>query len=63
METAEECRQKAAQCRRLAKAIMTPEDPSAAELLKLAAEWEAKAIAAEKIAAEKRPSKPASGPA
>jgi hypothetical protein len=47
MATAAEFRQRADQCRRLAEAITARDDPAIASLPKLAAEYEAKAIAIE----------------
>lgn len=59
MDSAEECRERAAQCRRLAKAITTPNDPTAGELLKLATEWDIRAVAAEAAAkGEPKPDRP-----
>lgn len=55
METAVECRRKAAQCRRFAEAITARDDPAINALLALAAEWDAKAIEAE-LRSRRRPS-------
>ena len=44
-ETAEYFRQKAEQCRRLAAAVANQRDPVVANLLALAVEFEAKAVA------------------
>lgn len=45
METADYFRQKAEQCRRLAKAVVNSNDPVVANLLALAVEFESKAVA------------------
>jgi hypothetical protein len=47
MAAAAEYREKAAQCHRLAEAITARDDPAIAALLKLAAEYEANAVAIE----------------
>jgi hypothetical protein len=44
VERSEKYRQKAEQCRRLAEAITARDDPAIAALLKLAVEWDAKAL-------------------
>jgi len=51
--TASYLRLKAAQCRRLARMILTPRDPAIPPLLALAAELEAKAAELEAEAKEK----------
>ena len=45
METANYFRQQAAQCRRLAQGIVNQQDPVVANLLALAVEFEARAVA------------------
>ena len=45
METADYFRQKAAQCRRLAEGVVNQNDPVVANLLALAVEFEARAVA------------------
>jgi len=55
LETADYYRQKAAQCRRLAGALINQDDPVVAALLALAVEFEAKAVAlAAETATEKQ---------
>jgi hypothetical protein len=47
MESSAFLRDKAEQCRRLARSIMVPDDPAVTALLNMAAEFEAKAAALE----------------
>ena len=54
MEDADSFRHKAEQCRRLAGAILNQHDPAVANLLALAVEFEAKAVA---LAAEEASAK------
>lgn len=54
MENGDYFRQKAEQCRRLAGAVSNPRDPVVANLLALAVEFEAKAVA---VAAEEASAK------